>query len=141
MTLPKIDLLRITADPVWGMFGIVRQGNIPFCCSLELPWNANQETVSCIPTGSYTCERFTHKDLGIAYRVLDVPGRSGVLIHIGNLVKEIKGCILLGNSFDQVKTRGGLEGPGVASSRGAIFELMAATMNSPRFQLNIINRT
>jgi len=139
MTLPTIHLYRVVEDPALGTFGMVAKEKVPFCCSLELPWRQNKNDISCIPANAYVCERFTHKDLGLAYRVIGVPGRSGVLIHIGNLVKEIRGCILLGNSFDVVTTKAG-SGPGVAASRQALFELMAATNNEPKFILSIEDR-
>lgn len=33
------------------------------------------------------------------YRVTNVPGRGGILIHSGNTTKDIVGCILLGEEY------------------------------------------
>lgn len=79
--------------------------NVFSCYTLELPWKANAPKISCIPEGKYTCEwrlspRFKRK----MYTVMDVPGRSGILFHIGNvagdtavgLKTDVQGCILLG---------------------------------------------
>ncbi len=77
-----------------------------FCFSsftLELPWRDNRQNVSCIPAGTYPLvwhESKKHK----AFHVKDVPGRSGILIHSGNLAGDTdkgfktdsEGCILLG---------------------------------------------
>lgn len=77
-----------------------------FCFSsftLELPWRDNRSDISCIPAGEYPLvwhESKKHK----ACHVKDVPGRSGILIHSGNLAGDAdkgfktdsEGCILLG---------------------------------------------
>lgn len=68
-------------------------------CTLEPPWLDNRRNVSCIPAGEYRCE-FLAKSASGKYKdvfhLQDVPGRSGILIHNGNLVSHTKGCILLG---------------------------------------------
>lgn len=78
--------------------------------TLELPWRDNAPRVSCIPSGQYLC-RFCYspafkKDL---YRLQDVPGRSGVLVHAGNWAGDIslgfrassQGCIVVGKTIGQ----------------------------------------
>ena len=75
------------------------------CFSIELPWRDNLVSLSCIPVGEYVCERyFSPSFKQYLYRVCDVPGRSGIAIHSGNVAgnkeKGYKthslGCILLG---------------------------------------------
>jgi len=34
-----------------------------------------------------------------SFEVLSVPNRSGILFHVGNSVKDSRGCILIGSSF------------------------------------------
>jgi len=71
----------------------------------ELPWRDNRKGASCIPAGIYHCiwalsPRFKRS----TYRLVEVPGRSGVLIHPANLVgdralglqAQVQGCIVLG---------------------------------------------
>lgn len=71
----------------------------------ELPWRDNRKGASCIPSGIYRCVWAQSPRLKRAtYRVLDVPGRSGVLIHPANLFgdrelglnAQVQGCIALG---------------------------------------------
>jgi hypothetical protein len=77
----------------------------------ELPWRDNAGSLSCIPVGSYKVvwaksprlKRYT-------YRLLDVPGRSGVLIHSANLMGDVSlgfksqllGCIALGERLGRL---------------------------------------
>jgi len=76
--------------------------------SIEPPWQDNRANESCIPAGSYRCElKATGKVIGGEnrwYHVLDVPGRSEILIHPGNWAgdkiqgyySDSEGCILFG---------------------------------------------
>lgn len=58
----------------------------------------------CVPAGTYavTLEPTHNARLWTPYpdrylpRLHDVPGRSGVLMHAGNIFKDTEGCILLG---------------------------------------------
>ena len=63
--------------------------------SLELPWRENRRNISCIPAGVYQCEWKKHSIRPVA-RIHGVPDRSGILIHVGNTVRDIRGCCLAG---------------------------------------------
>lgn len=68
--------------------------------TVELPWLNNQVEKSCIPEGKYKVVRrlgsesakfkYTH------FHVLDVPGRSWILFHVGNYTRDLLGCIAPG---------------------------------------------
>ena len=72
--------------------------------TLELPWRDNRRKLSCIPAGSYLCVWHRSPRFGLCYHVTNVPGRSAILIHGGNLAGDallgfrthVQGCILLG---------------------------------------------
>jgi RHS repeat-associated protein len=67
--------------------------------TLELPWRNNKRDISAIPEGKYKAELFFRGDkykVPVQIRLLNVPGRSGILIHNGNWIKDTKGCILVG---------------------------------------------
>ena len=102
---------------------------------LERPWLENQRNVSCIPSGQYRVT-FLPRSASGRYRnvwhLQDVPGRSGVLIHSGNVVSHSRGCLLIG------KRRGILKGqPAVLNSRTALQELNSI-LEGQTFQLLII---
>lgn len=83
-----------------------------FCYVLELPWNENKRAASCIPPGEYICRWQRSPKYGWCYEVTNVPNRSRILIHNGNVAKHTKGCLLLG------RTRGILKGqPAVLTSK------------------------
>ena len=109
-------------------------GGKTFHC-LERPWLRNQRNISCIPSGSYRVT-FLPRSASGRYRnvwhIQDVPGRSGVLIHSGNVVGHSRGCLLIG------KRRGYLQGqPAVLNSRTALTELNSI-LEGETFQLLII---
>lgn len=76
-----------------------------FCDTLEPSYLGEYP---CIPTGTYTLSldvispkyhnRFPYRTLckGRVPRLLSVPHREGILIHIGNFPTDTKGCILIG---------------------------------------------
>jgi hypothetical protein len=68
--------------------------------SLELPWKWNQRSKSAIPEGVYSGHlRYDKKDQW-RIQLNNVKGRSGIQIHIGNVPKHTKGCILVGTEWD-----------------------------------------
>lgn len=87
--------------------------------TLELPWRGNQRNVSCIPAGEYVCRRVDSPRYGSTYEVCDVPGRSHILVHLGNTVNDTQGCILVG-----LQTGWLYEDRAVMSSRIAVNNLL-----------------
>lgn len=73
--------------------------------SAELPWRDNIPHISCIPEGTYTVVWTKSKAFGrYTYQILDVQGRTGVRIHVANLMgdrekgykAQLEGCVALG---------------------------------------------
>jgi hypothetical protein len=68
--------------------------------TLELPWKDNLPNVSCIPPGIYrTVIAWSNRYRRLMPRLLDVPGRSGILIHNGKTAADTHGCVLVGMRF------------------------------------------
>jgi len=102
---------------------------------IERPWLNNERNRSCIPTGDYICyflKRSASGKYRNVYHIRPVNGRSGILIHSGNLVTHSLGCPIMG-------TRMGFLGgkPAVLSSRKAIRELNKIT-GKKDFRLKIL---
>ena len=82
--------------------------------TLECPWAGNMVFTSCIPDGSYPLQGFDSPEHPGCWVITPVPGRTGILIHVGNTVKDTQGCILIGQQ----------QGPGsVGNSRAALRQL------------------
>ena len=66
--------------------------------TLEPPYKANTPFVSAIPEGTYICER---DKLGKHqyYRIIHVPDRESIELHIGNFPQDTEGCPLFGESY------------------------------------------
>lgn len=83
-----------------GTFGVLRFGSTSVR-TLELPWRDNRRKMSCVPPGSYRCALTNSPKFGRVYMLLDVPGRSHVLIHPANFAgdsslgwtTQLEGCI------------------------------------------------
>ena len=68
--------------------------------SLELPWRDNKVNVSCIPKGVYSLAKYKSTRFPLATKIKSVEGRTNILIHPLNTLKETRGCIGLGkNTF------------------------------------------
>ena len=76
------------------------------CYTLELPWNDNKKSISCIPKGEYNVEKRQSTKYKNHFHVLDVPNRSYILIHQGNYNWHTKGCILVGKTLTDINGDG-----------------------------------
>jgi len=68
------------------------------CKTLELPWLNNQKSISCFPVGEYDCEK-VGPSVSIPYPhiwIKNVPNRDGIKIHRVNYVRQLRGCIGVG---------------------------------------------
>lgn len=84
--------------------GILRDDNdLAICCTLELPWLDNEPQISCIPTGKYKVVRRWSVKFRDHFHILDVPNRKFILIHSGNTVDDIRGCVLVGRTYGTLK--------------------------------------
>lgn len=125
----NITLKRICSSDK-GTFGVLINDMIPICVTCELPWKNNQKKISCIPVGTYQCKPYSSDKYPDVWEVTGVPNRDAILIHKGNTINDIQGCILVGQSFGMLK---GL--PAVLNS-GVIFTSLQAFLPN-EFMLNI----
>ena len=89
--------------------------------TLELPWKDNERRVSCIPPGTYEIIKHTSPKFGECWWLQDVPGRSEILIHAANYVRQLRGCIAPGLTCADIDGDGNLD---VTSSRIAMTKLL-----------------
>jgi hypothetical protein len=84
---------------------LYRNGEL-ICKVLELPWKDNKRAISCIPEGIYRTIKQPPKESRPYkyFRLPNVPGRSGILIHRGTNPLHSKGCLLVGGRFKDIDT-------------------------------------
>lgn len=115
-----------------GTFGMMIDGMIPFCLTLERMWKNNETGESCIPDGDYICKRIESPKFGNTFEVTNVSNRFHILFHKGNLMDDSHGCIILGEQFEPLNGRNA-----VLSSGKAFNEFIERTKDINEFKLSI----
>lgn len=109
-----------------GTFGLLMLESGWTCHTLELPWRNNRRRMSCIPAGIYRAVDHVSPRFGRTYWLQQVPDRSEILIHAGNLAgdtsrgyrTDVEGCILVGERRGKLQRQAA-----VLSSKAALAEL------------------
>ena len=114
MGILQILILHRIAHTIKETFGVLLDGNIPFCVTLERAWKQNQKNISCIPRGFYLCKRVASPKFGNTFEIKDVPGRSLILFHKGNISDDTHGCIIVGEYFDTQNEINSVKSSGIA---------------------------
>ena len=129
--MKQFKLIRIAYIPD-GTFGVLFDENIPFCLTLEREWNDNKKGKSCIPRGKYLCERVQSPKFGVTFEVCNVPERSHILFHKGNIEDDSHGCIILGEMYGELYGK-----VAVLSSGLAFNEYLKRLWKNENFELEI----
>lgn len=127
-------ILKRIQNTEFGMFGVLIDGGIPFALTLERPWLDNEQNISCIPAGKYTCKRFSSETHPNTFEITAVEGRTGILFHTGNLVSASAGCVLIGEQYELYKGE-----PAILSSKKGFSEFMSKLESEIEFELLITN--
>jgi hypothetical protein len=134
-----IKRVALTAAAAYGV--LIGPEGYPISLTLERPWANNQKGVSCIPAGKYSALRcraspdYNYSNspkFGDTFQVMNVPGRSNILFHKGNLFSDSHGCILIGEQFEPIN---GV--PGIAASAQGFNEFLRILAKVDRFDLEI----
>lgn len=104
-----------------------------YCYTLERPWEANRQSVSCIPEGVYSASRYNSPVRGEVWQLNNVPGRSYIQIHPANIMDELEGCIALGLGLGYLSQRWC-----ITRSAPAVSEFMDLTEKEAELSINII---
>ena len=130
--IPTIRLLRIEENFQHGTFGILLIQSKVFCITLEPPDKENLQSKSSIPAQQYMCERYSSVKYPDTFRIMNVPGRSYVLFHAGNIDDHTQGCILLGQYFGKLKNN-----RAILNSGKTFKDFMALMAGVDKFHLTI----
>ena len=129
--MKKVDITRLEKSDE-GTFGVLRLDGRVQCVTLEPPERGNRVGVSCIPAGTYTCQRVDSPTFGSTFEVTGVPGRTAILFHKGNVARDTHGCILLGSRFGRLGDE-----RGVLDSSVAFREFLVGCAGERAFQFTI----
>lgn len=130
--LPTFRLTRLTTGS-HGTFGALQWNGTIHCGTLELPWKANRPTESCVPAGTYRIRRVNSPKFGNVFALMDVDGRTGILIHSANKLSQLLGCIALGEQFAYLDGK-----PAILASGAAMKEFMDALVGYDEAILTIV---
>lgn len=111
----KILTLKRLDENVSGTFGYLFGDNF-MCTTLERTWENNQREISRIPEGEYTCSRIISPKFGETFEVTQVPNRTNILFHRGNLFENSRGCILVGTGYGKINNQWGITDSGAGFS-------------------------
>jgi len=123
-------LLRISPDNPDGIFGVLRDGQVPFCVTVE-----NNDYV--FPDGDYLCKRVNSPKFGNTFEITGIKGHNHVLFHWGNWEDDSKMCVILGEKFEPVwdskrnRTKDGVQ----ESKNGGFREFLERTKGIDKFVL------
>lgn len=121
-----LERVYLPTETLGSMYLMNEDGSLGemLCKTMELPWKKNKRGISCIAEDTYTVIKQPPK-LTRPYpyfRIPNVPGRSGILIHLITYVKDLLGCIGVGGAFKDLNKDGV---PDIVDSRKALDHLMA----------------
>lgn len=136
---PLIVLERWCYHEYGGVFGDLRIMGTDFsCATLELEWQNNQVNISCIPVGIYSIRLGTFKGRYANYELEDVPWRTAVEMHRANSIRDLLGCIGLGERarIDEINNKFWIN-----RSKDTFEEFMAAMDGAAKAWLVIVNRS
>jgi hypothetical protein len=142
--MKRVILKRFAYTPL-GTFGLMTVEGTDFeCFTVEEVWRGNKPNVSCVPIGNYGLVLSMHGySTGrpySAYRLVGVPGRSLINIHVANTIDDIEGCIGLGEEFGCVlSNKSGRWLPAVIRSRTAFRRFMSAMEGVPEGSIEIMS--
>lgn len=122
-----LDIIRLESGKS-GILGVLRFDRkiLSNIYTLELPYKDNRPFVSCIPGGHYKAKLTQSPTKGLAIEILNVPGRTHILFHVGNTINDLKGCIAIGSHVgdDIVNSKGLISKRGLVRSKDALDRLL-----------------
>lgn len=139
---------HITLDRIHASDGSCTLGKLTLpsgwsCFTLENPWLDNARNISCIPQGWYELKKrpsplITRISKGKhleGWEVTCVVGRSYIMFHAGNYVKDTDGCVLVGSSVGRTES-----GELMLMNSGMVFDdLMSQLESKDRWVIEVFD--
>ncbi len=102
--------------------------------TLELSWKDNEKGISCIKEGVYDWKKsWSVKHKMYVIRLLNVPGRDNIEIHIANFFHDLLGCIAVGIGLKDIDKDGEID---TTSSKIAFKALMDSTPDKGKIYID-----
>lgn len=130
--MKHFKLIRITGIQD-GTFGVLLDEKIPFSLTVERSWLNNRKNESCIPDGEYLCKRVQSPRFGNTFEVMNVPNRTEILFHKGNIMDDSHGCIIVGEQYEYLRGK-----VAILASGEAMKEFLNRTINVQEFLFSIV---
>jgi len=108
-----VELIRLEEDFKSGTFGVLKIDKKVFCVTLEPPDKLNAQNISSIPAQQYICERVVSPRFGETFEIMNVPDRTRVLFHAGNVVQHTEGCVIVAQYFGKLKKKRAIMNSGI----------------------------
>lgn len=92
----------------FGTFGRLLIGDLELW-TVERPWRNNEAGISCVPEGEYDLESHSSQKFPDTWALVgetvshyeeDGKSRSAILIHVGNTMNDVIGCIAPGERLN-----------------------------------------
>ncbi len=133
MNLTLQRTVQSADGPTFGTITNQADGSVMVPVTLELPDRGNQPDVSRVVAGTFTFHRTQSHDIGYeVFETQEIPGRSGIAVHILNVMGETKGCIGTGEE------QGELDGqPAILESKKAFDLFMGMLTGIDSFVMEI----
>ena len=117
-------VLRRDLSDDHGTRGVLAAPGLAPLHIIEPPWRANRRCRSCIPDGEYLVTPYRSPRFRDCLLVTDVPGRSHILIHRGNVGGDrdkgfhthTLGCLLPGDFRGRIRVKGRMQAAVLASA-------------------------
>lgn len=116
-----------------NLFGFDGKAKIFECVTLELPWFNNQRNISCIPGGVYMVYKNVNSDGKAVYKFEYVIERTYIQIHSANFLRQLLGCIAVGERFNDLDGDGLTDVTYSGKTLANMFEVMG-----DKFKLTIV---
>lgn len=135
----KTLIQRRTATGPQGTFGVLHFENIPFAVTLEPEWMDNRPMTedqqgSCIPAGEYYCKRVKSPRWGNTFEITNVPYRTHILFHKGNVHGNSDGCVLVAEKFEELNGKAA-----ILDSAGGFNEFLGLLSLDDVFRLVVVD--
>lgn len=116
-----------------GCFSVLKdQFGVPFAVTIEHTFADGKPIIG---NGPYTCRKSFYNKGGYSTFEISVPGHTLVLFHRGNTEEDSRGCIIVAESFGELKGA-----TAVLDSKGGFAEFMKKVEGYVEFQLMVSNR-